>query len=84
MVEHNGAVGQRLGGDEESLAKGARRVGSKQFGELGLDAVGSDDYVSSREGEDGLVGEDREALISGGDRGVELRELEFGAKVKVR
>lgn len=72
MVKHNSAVGKRLGCDKKSLSKGALSVGCEKFGEFGLDAVGTDNYVTSGKGEDGLVGKDREAGIAGRVRGVEL------------
>lgn len=72
VVEHDSAVWERLGRDEETLAQRARGVGCEQLGKLGADAVGADDYVARGEGEDGLVGKDREALIAGRRRGVDL------------
>ena len=74
MVEHNGAVGKRLGCDKKTLAKRELGVWCEEFGKLGLDAVGPDNYVTSGEGEDGLVGKDGEAGFAGRVRGVELSE----------
>lgn len=83
VVEHNGAVGQRLGRDEQALTKCALRERRKKLGKLGLDAVGSNDYVTSGKGEDGLVGKDAEALIAWCGRCVELCErMEQGQSVK--
>lgn len=72
VVEHNGAVRQRLGRDEQALTKCALRERCKKLGKLGLDAVGSNHYVARGEGEDGLVGKDGEALIAWCGRCVEL------------
>lgn len=74
VVEHNGALRQRLGGDEQALTKSALRKGREELGKLGLDAVGANDYVTSGESEDGLVGEQGEAFIAWCDRRVELRK----------
>lgn len=72
VVEHNGAVGKRFGCDEQALTQCALRERCEDFGKLGLDAVGTHDYVTRGKSEDGLVGKEREALIAGRDRGVEL------------
>lgn len=72
MVQNNGAVRKRLGGDKQSLTKASLRVGCENLDKFRLDAARSDNYIAGGQSEDGLVGKDGEAVITWRGRGVEL------------